>query len=88
VRIAQAMFEAVSETYSPEEAKALEPQLDVVVQVAATLLWATLAVGDEPQTERVVDIIRIMLAASRAAADPAAGGGIGESERAPRGQVG
>ncbi len=66
-RLAQALFEVVSEAHSAEEAKALETHLDVVVQVAATQLWATLAIGDEPQTERVVDIVRVMLAAGRTA---------------------
>ncbi len=65
-RLAQALFEVVSEAHSVEEATALETHLDVVVQVAATLLWATLAIGDEPQTERVVGIVRVMLAAGRA----------------------
>lgn len=64
-RLAQALFEVVSEAHSAGEAKALETHLDVVVQVAATQLWATLAIGDEPQTERVVDIVRVMLAAGR-----------------------
>jgi AcrR family transcriptional regulator len=65
-RLAQVMFELVCETHSAEEARALETDLDVVVQVAATLLWATLAIGDEPQTERVIGIVRVMLAAGRA----------------------
>jgi len=65
-RLAQALFEVVSEAHSAEEAKARETHLDVLVQVAATQLWATLAIGDEPQTERVVGIVRVMLAAGRA----------------------
>ncbi len=64
--IAQAVFEVVSEAHSAAEARALQAHLDVVVQVAATLLWATLAIGDEPHTERVVGIVRVMLAAGRA----------------------
>ena len=66
MRLAQAVFEVVSEAHSAAEAKALETHVDVVVQVAATLLWATLAIGDEPQTERVVGIVRVMLSAGRA----------------------
>ncbi len=65
-KLAQALFEVVSEAHSGDEATALETHLDVVVQVAATQLWATLAIGEEPQTERVVDIVRVMLAAGRA----------------------
>lgn len=48
------------------EAADLEHPVDVVVQVATALQWATLAIGDEPQTERAVDIVRVMLAAGRA----------------------
>ncbi len=65
-RLAQALFEVVSEAHSVDEAAALQTHLDVVVQVAATQLWATLAIGDEPQTERVVGIVGVMLAAGRA----------------------
>jgi AcrR family transcriptional regulator len=70
--IAQAMLEVVAESHSPEEAAALAHPVDVVVQVATALQWATLAIGDEPNTERAVDIVRVMLAAGRAASPSSA----------------
>jgi hypothetical protein len=38
----------------------------MVAQVGATLQWASLAVGDEAQIERAVEIVRGLLAAGRA----------------------
>ena len=32
----------------------------------ATALWSTIAIGDEPETELAVDIVRVMLANRRA----------------------
>jgi hypothetical protein len=61
------LLRVVGESHSPEEATALERAVDVVVQVATALQWTTLAIGDEPQTERAVEIVRVMLAAGRAA---------------------
>jgi AcrR family transcriptional regulator len=69
--LAEALSGVVSETHLAPEAAALAPLVDVVVQVAATLLWAGLAIGDEPHTERVVEIVRVMLASGRMA--PATG---------------
>jgi hypothetical protein len=59
------LLRVVGESHSPEEATALERAVDVVVQVATALQWTTLAIGDEPQT--AVEIVRVMLAAGRAA---------------------
>jgi AcrR family transcriptional regulator len=70
--IAHAMLEVIAETHSPEEAKTLEHHVDVVVQVATALQWATLAIGEEPSTERAVDIVGVMLAAGRAASTSSA----------------
>jgi AcrR family transcriptional regulator len=64
--IVTAMLEVVAEAHSQQEANALEHHVDVIVQVATALQWATLAIGDEPQTERAVDILRVILAAGRA----------------------
>jgi AcrR family transcriptional regulator len=66
--VVQELVTAVTETHSPEEAEALERHLSMVTQVGATLQWATLAVGDEPEIERAVDIVRGLLAAGRASA--------------------
>jgi hypothetical protein len=39
---------------------------NLVAQVGATLQWASIAVGDEPQIERAVEIVRGLLATGRA----------------------
>jgi AcrR family transcriptional regulator len=64
--VVEELSEAVAETSSRAEADALEGQLNLVAQVGATLQWASLAVGDEPQIERAVEIVRGLLAAGRA----------------------
>jgi hypothetical protein len=56
----------VAETHSPARATALEHNIDVVVHVGTVLQWATLAIGEEPQTEEAVDILRALLTAHRA----------------------
>jgi AcrR family transcriptional regulator len=61
--IAQALLGVIGETRSSEEAAALVDNVDVVVWVATTLQWATLAGGEEPQTERAVEVMRALLAA-------------------------
>jgi AcrR family transcriptional regulator len=66
--VLEELVAAVAETHSLEEATALERHLSMVTQVGATLQWATLAVGDEPQMERAVEIVRGLLAAGRATA--------------------
>jgi AcrR family transcriptional regulator len=62
--ISRALLAVVSETRTAGETAALEPNVDVVVWVATSLQWATLAGGEEPQTERVVEIVRALLTAS------------------------
>jgi AcrR family transcriptional regulator len=65
--IVAAFREVVAETHSPEHAAALEHNIDVVVRAGTSLQWATLAIGEEPQTEEAVDILRTLLLASPAA---------------------
>lgn len=64
--IVQALTEVVAATHSPEQAAALEHNIDVVVRVGTALQWATLAIGEEPHTEEAVDILRALLTAQRA----------------------
>jgi AcrR family transcriptional regulator len=66
--VVEELVTAVSETHALEQARAIEGQLSMVAQVGATLQWATLAVGDEPEIEQAVDIVRGLLAAGKAAA--------------------
>jgi AcrR family transcriptional regulator len=60
--LARALYEVIAETHSPAEAKALEPAIDVVVQVGTSLQWATLAIGEDPQIDRAVGVIGALLA--------------------------
>jgi|HubBroStandDraft_6_1064221.scaffolds.fasta_scaffold176897_3 AcrR family transcriptional regulator len=64
--VVEALTEVVAETYSPERAAALEHNIDVVVRVGTALQWATLAIGEEPQTEEAVEILRALLTAEQA----------------------
>jgi len=60
-RIVQALTEVIAETHSHARAQALAHNVDVVVRVGAALQWSTLAIGEEPQTEDAVDILRVLL---------------------------
>lgn len=61
--ISEAMLAVVAESRDPEDVLALQPNIDLVVWVGTSLQWATLAAGEEPQTERAVDVLRALLAA-------------------------
>jgi AcrR family transcriptional regulator len=61
--IAEALLAVIDETRSPDETASLAGNVDVVVWVATSLQWATLAGGEEPQTERAVEVMRALLAA-------------------------
>jgi len=59
----QALAEVIGETRPPEDAEALEAELDVLVEVGVALEWATFAIGDEPQIDHAIHIMRVLLAA-------------------------
>src|SRR5580704_633051 len=63
--IVQAVSEVIAETDSPQRAQALHHNIDVVVRVGTTLQWATLAIGEEPQTDEAVAILRALLNADQ-----------------------
>jgi AcrR family transcriptional regulator len=64
--IAQALLDVIAETHSAEETRALEQQVHAIVRMATALQWSTIAIGDEPETELAVDIVRVLLANGRA----------------------
>jgi AcrR family transcriptional regulator len=64
--IAQALLDVIAETHSAEETHALEQQVHAIVRMATALQWSTIAIGDEPETELAVDIVRVLLANGRA----------------------
>ncbi len=61
--VAEALLAVIAETRSPDETAALADSVDVAIWVATALQWATLAAGEEPQTERAVEVMRALLAA-------------------------
>jgi AcrR family transcriptional regulator len=58
-----ALAEAVSETRSESAAAALDGDLDALVEVGVALEWATFAIGDKPQIDHAIRIMRVMLEA-------------------------
>jgi AcrR family transcriptional regulator len=67
-RLAQDLRAVIAGTYTAAEAEALEKQIDAIVNIGTALQWATLAIGDEPQTDRAIEIMRVLLATGRAGA--------------------
>jgi AcrR family transcriptional regulator len=65
--IAEALLEVIAETHSPEQTTALDKRVHAIVRMATALQWSTLAIGEEPETELAVDIVRVLLANGRAA---------------------
>jgi AcrR family transcriptional regulator len=65
-RIMRALIDVVADVHSPQRAAELEHNIDVVVRVGTALQWGTLAIGEEPQTEDAVDILRVLLTAESA----------------------
>jgi AcrR family transcriptional regulator len=66
-RIAQALADVVAKSYSPERAKVLRHNIDVVVRLGAALQWGTITIGEEPKTDEAVEILRNQLNASQVA---------------------
>ena len=57
----EALADVVAETRPPAAARALDDELDVLVEVAVALEWATFAIGDEPQIDHAMHIMRLIL---------------------------
>jgi AcrR family transcriptional regulator len=58
--------EVIAETRSVAEAQAIEDHVHMIVQVATALVWATFMIGDAPEIDSAVELIRMVLASSRA----------------------
>jgi len=63
--VAQALRAVIAETRPPEKAQPLEQEIEVIVQVATALVWATFMIGDEPQIDGAVELVRMILASGR-----------------------
>jgi AcrR family transcriptional regulator len=61
--LVEALRSVAAEVLTPRRAKALESRMDVAVQVATALQWVTVAIDDDPQTERIIGVVRTQLAA-------------------------
>ncbi len=60
--IAQGLCEVGAETHTPKEMRSLRSRIDVAVHLASALQWVTVAIGEEPQIDYLVDIVRTQLA--------------------------
>ncbi len=59
----ETLAEIIAETRPPQAARALDDELDVLVEVGVALEWATFAIGDRPQIDHAIHIMRVILAA-------------------------
>jgi len=57
--------EVIQQTRAPGEAQMIDAHVHLIVQVATALVWATFMIGDEPQIDSAVELIRMVLASSR-----------------------
>lgn len=60
--------ELIADTRAPGAGSPDEDHVHLIVQVATALEWATFTVGDEPEIESAVEIIRMILEAPGASA--------------------
>jgi AcrR family transcriptional regulator len=59
----EAIAEEVQATRPEPEARALDDELDMLVEIGVALEWATLAIGEGPRTDHAIHIMGVMLAA-------------------------
>lgn len=60
--LARALRTLIGETRPPEQARTLEDKVDLAIRVCTGLQWASVAVGDDPQVEGAVEVVRALLA--------------------------
>ncbi|HME03804.1 MAG TPA: QsdR family transcriptional regulator [Solirubrobacteraceae bacterium] len=60
--ITQGLCEVAAEAHKPQEMRSLRKRIDVAVHVTSALQWVTVAIGEEPQADYLVDIVRTQLA--------------------------
>jgi AcrR family transcriptional regulator len=59
--------QVIAENRTAGEMNVLDEHVHLIVQVATALVWATFAIGDDPQIDSAVELIRMILASSGAA---------------------
>ena len=52
---------AIEQTRTADQARALDGQIDLMIEVCTGLQWTAVAIGDEPQVEGAVDVVRALL---------------------------
>lgn len=65
--VAEVLREVISNARPSGDAPPHDKQIEVIVQVATALVWATFMIGDEPQIDGAVEIVRMALSAGRGA---------------------
>jgi AcrR family transcriptional regulator len=59
--LARALRTVVGETRPQDQAEAFEKKVDLAIRVCTGLQWASIAVGDDPEVEGAVEIVRALL---------------------------
>jgi AcrR family transcriptional regulator len=60
--IVEEILAVLAESGSVEDISGLEDRVNVAVQVGTALQWATFAIGDQPDAQRVFDIVQMLIA--------------------------
>jgi AcrR family transcriptional regulator len=64
-RLAEGLARITAAERSRAEQQRLDDVLEMIIQVSTALIWATIAIGDEPQIDRAVAINRALLASAQ-----------------------
>jgi hypothetical protein len=60
--IVEEISAVLAQAEAVEDMSGLEERINVAVQVGTALQWATFAIGDQPDPQRVLDIVQMLLA--------------------------
>ena len=64
--VTEQMRAIIAVTRTAAQAQRLQESVDLIAQVATSLVWTTFIIGEDPQVEDAVKIVRMILASSRA----------------------
>jgi AcrR family transcriptional regulator len=65
--IVQRTAEVIAEARAPDEPPLADELVHLIVSAATGLVWASFMIGDEPQIESALEMIKLILASSHAA---------------------
>ena len=60
--IVEEILSVLAQSGPAETIPELEDRVNVAVQVGTALQWATFAIGDQPDPQRVFDIVQMLIA--------------------------